>query len=105
MGPVNAEGAKAAIETFVVAYLLGGEAFAQNPFQIRQLQHRLVQQYPNLNETSMWVQDLRRMHDLELHPRLNPFVERVASFDSIAELALEFGHRFGSFQNLECHKL
>merc|ERR1719189_1384806 len=64
-----------------------------------------MEQYPNLNETSLWVQDLRRTHELGLLPRTNPFVEHTATFDSIAELVLEFGHRFGSFQNLECHTL
>merc|ERR1719461_1152956 len=36
---------------------------------------------------------------------MNSFVERQISFDSTTAFALEFGHRFGSFQNLECHTL
>merc|ERR1719220_2502048 len=35
----------------------------------------------------------------------NPFAEQSSTFDRTAALALQFSHRFGSFQNLECHTL
>merc|ERR1740129_931299 len=62
-------------------------------------------QYPNLDETNMWVRDLRGTHDLERSSHINPFVKHAASFDSTSAFVLELGHRFGSFQNLECHTL
>merc|ERR1719220_2900558 len=35
----------------------------------------------------------------------NPFAEQSSTFDSVAAFALQFSHSFGSFQNLECHRL
>merc|ERR1719220_2130891 len=35
----------------------------------------------------------------------NPFAQHPITFDTTAALALQFSHRFGSFQNLECHRL
>jgi len=64
-----------------------------------------VEQYPNLEETNMWVRDLQRTHELEQYSRGNPFLQPSSSFDSTASFALKFSHSFGSFQNLECHTL
>merc|ERR1719491_1607534 len=69
------------------------------------MKYQLIAQYPNLNETSLWVQDLQLTHEFEQRSRVNPFVDRPATFDGTAEFVLQFGHRFGSFQNLECHML
>jgi len=53
----------------------------------------------------MWVEDLQGTHELELSSRANPFVKRRFSFDSTTAFVREISHRFGSFQNLECHTL
>merc|ERR1740139_1712659 len=104
-GPVSANRAKAAIDAFVVAHLLGGNMVAASPAEIDAMRFRLMLQYPNLNETSLWVQDLQRTHELEEDSCRNPFIERQITYDATTKFVLEFGHRFGSFQNLECHTL
>merc|ERR1719270_1207680 len=66
---------------------------------------RIEYQYPNLNETAAWMEDLRQTLDLERSYRRNPFVTQPVTFDDLAALVLQVGHSFGSFQNLECHTL
>jgi len=105
VGSLEATSANAAIDAFVVAFALGGNVVATTPFEIQELRHHLAAQYPNLDETKMWVEDLQGTHELELSSRTNPFVQPPISFDSTRAFVLEFSHRFGSFQNLECHTL
>ena len=52
-GPVIANRAKAAIDAFVVAYLLGGNMVAASPADIDDMRNQLMAQYPNLNVTSL----------------------------------------------------
>merc|ERR1719270_1460836 len=66
---------------------------------------RIEYQYPNLNETAAWMEDLRQTLDLEQSSRRNPFVTHPVTFDDLAAFVLQVGHSFGSFQNLECHTL
>merc|ERR1719414_1651373 len=105
VGPVQTDRADAALNAFVVAYLLGSSAVVHSAWDIEQNKYQLMAQYPNLNETKMWVQDLRHQHQLEQQSHLNPFVNRTTTFDDYVSFALQFGHHFGSFQNLECHTL
>merc|ERR1719382_1294661 len=51
------------------------------------------------------MKDLRQTYDLAQASRRNPFVEHQSSFDESSAFVLEFSHRFGSFQTLECHSL
>merc|ERR1719401_2277893 len=53
----------------------------------------------------MWVQDFRETHDLSQQSSRNPFVPQKESFDTSAAFVRELGHRFGSFQDLECKAL
>merc|ERR1719491_420688 len=105
VGPIEADRVESAVNAFVVAYLLGGNMVATTAHEMEEMKYQLIAQYPNLNETSLWVQDLQHTHEYEQQSRVNPFTGRPATFDSTAEFALQFGHRFGSFQNLECHML
>jgi len=93
------------VDAFLVSYLLGSEAVVRFADDIPLLKARLEYQYPNLNETAGWMEDLRRTLDLERSSRRNPFVTHPVTFDDLAALVLQVGHSFGSFQNLECHTL
>jgi len=104
-GPVQPGQADAAVDVFIMAYLLGGETVIEHREDVEDMKDRLEYQYANVNETNMFVQDLRYTHNLEQRSRRNPFVDRPAGFDESAAFALQFGHSFGSFQNLECHRL
>jgi len=106
LGPVNEEISKEALHAFVVAHLLGSSSAAVETKQdLVDMQTQLDYQYPNQEETSMWVEDLRHTHDLNQRFYRNPFVAREASFDETSAFVLQFGHNFGAFQNLECHTM
>jgi len=94
-----------ALDTFITAMLSMIEIDVTNATDIAVSREILVEAYPNLEETKMWWQDFRHTYDIEQSSRRNPFVQKRENFDSVAELAVEFGHRFSSFQNLECHTL
>merc|ERR1719343_656307 len=67
---------------------------------------RLKDEYPDYVDTNLWLQDLRQLYEFKQLFLNNPFVERTSDFDETVDFAVdEFGHRFGSFQNLECLKL
>jgi len=104
-GQVDQARADSAVHAFMVAYLLGGALEVESERDIQDMQDRLDYQYPAQNDTFAWVQDLAHTHDLEQRSHRNPFVEPSVTFDDSAAFALQFSHNFGSFQNLECHRL
>jgi len=105
VGPVDPTLAQSAVNSFVVDYLLHGRSAPETKQDLREMKARLDEEYPNQDETNMWVDDLRQTYALEQRSRRNPFVTHPASFDASSAFVLQFGHSFGSFQNLECHTL
>jgi len=97
--------AELALSGYVSVFLTMNDIVASNAAEIQAVNEQLEEAYPNLNETRVWLQDQRHTFDLQQQSRRNPFVEREASFDDTVSFAVEFGHNFGSFQNLECHTL
>jgi len=102
-GPISRDEADSAIADFLVMYLLGGSRFVGS--DIPAMKAQLKEQYPDYPETDMWMKDLRQTYDLAQESRRNPFVQHPSNFDESQEFVLEFSHRFGSFQNIECHSL
>merc|ERR1719330_867830 len=107
VGPISLAEADSAIHYFAVAFLtLHGEAFARNKLELWTMEQDLQEAYPDYVDTNLWLQDLRRTYEAAQVFKNNPFVERTSDFEETVGFAVdEFGHRFGSFQNLECHKL
>jgi len=105
MGSITNDDADMALDTFITALLSMIEVDVTNATDIEISKELMVLAYPNLEETKMWWQDFRLTYDAEQSSRRNPFVKQESNFDNVAELAVEFGHRFASFQNLECHTL
>jgi len=107
VGAVDPHLAEKAMRSFVAAFLLG--ATAVKPIETEQdlqdMKVHLDDQYPNQEETYMWVDDLRHTFDLGQHPRRNPFVTHQPNFDDASAFVMNFGHNFGSFQNLECRTM
>ena len=48
------------------------------------MRERLELQYPNLDETLLWVDDLESTYDVEMISRRNPFAGHPSTFDTIA---------------------
>jgi len=105
-GPVDPAQAESALKSFVVAHLLGSVVRIETASDLKAMQAQLDYQYPNQEDTNMWVEDFRQTYDMEQkRSRRNPFVPHVPSFDETSAFVLQFGHHFGSFQNLECHTM
>merc|ERR1719203_627942 len=106
-GPISIADADSAIHYFAVAYVsAGGEVIAGNQEELHAQELALKEMYPDYPDTNLWLQDLRPFYKLKQLWWNNPFVEGRSNFDETVDFAVyEFGHRFGPFQNLECHKL
>merc|ERR1719203_2603941 len=106
-GPISIADADSAIHYFAVVYLsAGGEVIAGNQEELHAQELALKEMYPDYPDTNLWLQDLRQFYKLKQLWWNNPFVEGRSNFDETVDFAVyEFGHRFGPFQNLECHKL
>lgn len=102
-GPISRDEADSAIADFLVMYLLGGSRIVGS--DIPAMKAQLKEQYPYYPETDLWMKDLRQTYDLAQAHRRNPFVQVPSSFDESSAFVVEFSHKFGSFQNLECHAL
>ena len=106
VGPVAPGEAELATNYFVVAFLPLSDTFEGNSrLELEAEEAVLKAQSLDFEGTSLWVQDLRQTRKLEQLSRHNPFVERAANFGESAASAMEFSHRLGSFQSLECHTL
>merc|ERR1719330_2108149 len=90
---------------FISAYLDFDETVAKSRKELEEMKKRVENTYPEFEATLMWLRDLRRISDLDHFSRRNTFVVQTTSFDMLVEFALEAGHHFGAFQNLECHAL
>jgi len=61
--------------------------------------------YPAWDDAHLWAADLKLASDYMRRDYLGPFRGRHRSFDEQVFFLQEFGHRLGTFQNLECHTL
>jgi hypothetical protein len=61
--------------------------------------------YPSWLDTERWVLDLTSTHKFLGASNRNPFMESEPSFDDSVLLLEDVGHKFGTFQHLECRRL
>jgi len=94
-----------AVKAHLAVFLLGGGISLRSLSDFKILEPEMPEVYPAWLDTMLWVQDLRHSHDLARTSRRNPFVKHMDTFDETVSFMLELGHRFGSYQNLECHSL
>jgi len=95
-----------AVESFLVAYLLGGTSRrARSAEDLTNMRTKVHAQYPDYPETELWFQDFKATYDLTHSSRRNPFIEWSPTFDDSVSIVMDFSHQFGAFQNLECHSL
>ena len=95
-----------AVESFLVAYLLGGTSRrARSAEDLTNMRTKVHAQYPDYPETELWFQVFKATYDLTHSSRRNPFIEWSPTFDDSVSIVMDFSHQFGAFQNLECHSL
>jgi hypothetical protein len=106
VGRVPATAFAEARNAFLVAHLTTGDKVASNSRELTDMAAEVQELYPNFNETAMWMEDLIHVDSWEQRHTRNPFVvEVIPSFKESVAFALKLSHRFGAFQNLECHTL
>jgi len=103
--PVARVWSATAIKAYLAVYLIGGGISIGSVAEFKALEKEMPEVYPAWLDTILWVQDLRHSHDLARKPQRNPFIKHMDAFDETVSFMFELGHRFGSFQNLECHTL
>jgi len=92
------------LKMYLMTYIKGKSPQGMNPAEFQKMEENLVEDCITWFEAKAWVQDLLPTLDFIRRDRRNPFVKED-SFKRVAEVVPEVGHRFGSFQNLECQAL
>merc|ERR1719394_637129 len=64
VGSVTVNQSDAALEFMLAAYLKIGEASASNPAELENMKKRVKREYPDFDQTAMWLRDLRQSYDL-----------------------------------------
>jgi len=93
------------LKAYLVSYIKGAHVQASDQWELFKLEEELIDGCIVWFEAESWMQDLRRTIDFTHRAGRNPFKQTHYSFDQVAEVAQEVGHRFGAFQNLECRSL
>jgi len=95
-----------ATKAYLLAYLSGGREVVSNMEEMPTVERSWEEDFPTWNDTLMWASDLKLAVDVSSQYHLNPFVQRRhRSFEEQVSFLQEFGHRLGTFQNLECRRL
>merc|ERR1740120_360101 len=104
-GPVSASDQSAATTAFLITYLSGGRQVVTEADKLPAEENLWREDYPAWDDTRTWASDLELTSDFLLKSVVNPFVSQLRSFGDHASGMQEFGHRLGTFQNLECQQL
>jgi len=92
------------LEMFLMSYIKGSHTQKSAPADFKRMEEELIESCIVWFEAKSWIQDLRLTLDYTQQAGRNPFSQEY-TFDHASEVAQEIGHRFGHFQNLECHAL
>merc|ERR1740123_172604 len=105
VGPVTEKEYDMASKAYLLTYLSGGREEVTRMGELRSVERTWREDYPAWDDTHLWAADLKLSTDFFQRDRLGPFVSQLGSFGEHVTFLQEFGHRLGTFQNLECHKL
>jgi len=93
----------AVVHDYVILYFHSFETNSNKTMNLRKMEEELEDEFVIWNEVTMWARDLRHTKLAENRKR-NPFTHPGA-WSLVEEYALDLGHHFGTFQNLECQSL
>jgi len=105
LGPVTEQEFEMAAKAYLLTYLSGGREVVNKIEELSPVEKKWDNDYPAWQDTWEWAMDLKGTVDLKDRSHRNPFVERRRTFEQQVAFLQEFGHRLGTFQNLECHRL
>jgi len=90
-------------DAYVTLYFHSFDPTSNQTMDLRRMELELRDEFIIWPDVTMWARDLRSTVRSEQVQR-NAFAS-PGSFDRVAAYAQELGHRFGSFQDLECRAL
>jgi len=102
VGPVTRKEHDIATKAYLATYLVGD---AEEGTALTDVSVAEGEDYLAWEDTLVWAADLKLTSDFSSQDRLSPFSRQRDSFDKHVSFLQEFGHRLGTFQNLECHRL
>jgi len=105
VGPVTEKEFDIATKAYLLGYLSGGREEVTTVYELPAVERSWDSAYPAWKDTLMWASDLKVAIDTADKDHRNPFMQRHRSFEQQISFLQEFGHRYGTFQNLECHRL
>jgi len=85
--------------------LSGGREVVTHAGELLATESSWREEYPAWEDTRIWASDLELTSDFFQKSTANPFVSQLLTFGDHVSRMQEFGHRLGTFQNLECQKL
>ena len=104
-GGINERLVDAAVGTYMMVYIQGGNLTRMTPKKLQAKQARLTKKDPSWRETRVWMRDIRRSVSYAMRDRRNPSVDSGMDFGDAAHVVEEIGEQLGRWQNLECRSL
>merc|ERR1719330_622857 len=104
-GPVTEKDYDLATKSYLIAYLSGGSKVVGKIGDLPAVERSFRADFVDWDNTLLWASDLKFGSDFMQRDNLNPFMRQHRSFDEHVPFLQEFAHDYGSYQNLECHKL
>merc|ERR1719336_3489714 len=105
IGSVTEEEFDLATKAYLIAHLSGGDDQVGRTGNMAEVENSFRDDFVDWDNTLLWAMDLKLGADFVRRHGHNPFIEGHRSFDEHVSYLQEFVHRYGSYQNLECHKL
>jgi len=103
---VSKRDAEIVLSKYAVIYILGDSTDQLDQSALIQAERDVVDVFPAWRSAKMWTKDMDRTLQFVQQEQHNPFLETSSfSFEQRLATVQEFGHRFASFQNLECKSL
>ena len=102
-GGINEGLVDAAIDTYMMVHIQGGNLTGMTPRKLQAKQARLTKKDLSWRETRVWMWDIRRSVSHATRDRRNPFVD--PGMDFAAHVVEEIGEQFGRCQDVECPSL
>ena len=102
---INERLVDAAIDTYMMVYIQGGNLTWMTPRKLQAKQARLTKKDPSWRETRLWMRDIRGSVSYATRDCRNPFVDSGIDFGDAAHVVEEIGEQFGRWQDLECQSL
>merc|ERR1719499_2771559 len=101
---VRRKDADIVLQRYLVMYLLGDSTEGITRDDMLQAEKDVIDLYPAWRSVKLWSKDLDQTLQF-IEKARNPFIGKQVPFEHSLSTVQELGHRFATFQNLECKSL